>query len=61
MIHEDEREQMTSYCSSEMHDGKMLIRVYYDDANNAEEILLYSDDAMYKAKAKGKNNFHFYS
>lgn len=37
------------------------ISIFPNDANNAEDILLLSDDAMYQAKAKGKNNFHFYN
>ena len=36
------------------------ISIFPHDANNAEEILQFADKAMYQAKAKGKNNFHFY-
>jgi diguanylate cyclase (GGDEF)-like protein/PAS domain S-box-containing protein len=36
------------------------ISIFPHDANNAQDLLLLADDAMYKAKAKGKNTFSFY-
>jgi len=37
------------------------ISVYPEDSALPENILKYSDLAMYKAKSKGKNTFHFYA
>ena len=37
------------------------ISIFPDDAQTSEEILHFSDDAMYKAKEEGKNRFHFYN
>jgi len=39
----------------------MGICVYPDDAISSEQLIQYSDAAMYKAKAAGKNNFIFHS
>ena len=36
------------------------ISIYPDDALSANNILKYADNAMYKAKAKGRNNFQYY-
>lgn len=38
----------------------MGISLYPQDADNAADLLKYSDIAMYKAKENGKNNFKFY-
>jgi len=47
-------------------DGKTLhistsigISLFTEDANNADELLVLADDAMYMAKKHGKNNFYF--
>jgi len=37
------------------------ISIYPQDATNLEDLIKYADDAMYKAKANGKNNFQYYS
>jgi len=36
------------------------ISIYPQDAIDYEDLIKYADDAMYKAKAKGKNNFQYY-
>ncbi len=36
------------------------ISLYPDDGNSVENLLKYSDTAMYKAKAEGRDNFQFY-
>lgn len=37
------------------------ISLYPDDGDSCENLLKYSDAAMYKAKDEGRNNFQFYS
>jgi len=37
------------------------ISLYPDDGENVQDLLKYSDAAMYKAKDEGRNNFQFYS
>ncbi|NHN35030.1 bifunctional diguanylate cyclase/phosphodiesterase [Paenibacillus agricola] len=37
------------------------ISLYPDDANDQELLVKLADQAMYDAKAKGKNRFHFYN
>jgi len=37
------------------------ISLYPDDGKHAQDLLKYSDAAMYKAKDEGRNNFQFYS
>jgi diguanylate cyclase (GGDEF)-like protein/PAS domain S-box-containing protein len=37
------------------------ISIYPDNATTAEDMLKFSDTAMYKAKDEGRNNFQFYS
>jgi len=37
------------------------ISLYPDDGEHAQDLLKYSDAAMYKAKDEGRNNFQFYS
>ena len=37
------------------------IAIYPEDANNMEDLLRNSDAAMYTAKARGRNNFQFFS
>jgi|GEM_PF-757684 diguanylate cyclase (GGDEF)-like protein/PAS domain S-box-containing protein len=36
------------------------IAIYPDDGNNFQDLLQYSDLAMYEAKKRGKNRFHFF-
>ena len=37
------------------------ISLYPDDGDNSEDLLMYADNAMYKAKEEGRNNYQFYS
>ncbi|WP_078548395.1 EAL domain-containing protein [Litchfieldia alkalitelluris] len=37
------------------------ISLYPDDANNIDAMVKYADTAMYMAKAKGRNNFQYYT
>jgi len=37
------------------------ISLYPQDGKNAQDLLKYSDAAMYKAKEEGRNNFQFYN
>ena len=37
------------------------ISLYPDDGDNSQDLLKFSDAAMYKAKNEGRNNFQFYS
>ncbi len=41
--------------------GSIGISLYPQDAKDAQNLLKYSDTAMYKAKEEGRNNFQFYS
>ena len=49
-------DENTLYVSSSIG-----ISLYPDDGTNTQDLLKYSDAAMYKAKEKGRNNFQFYS
>jgi diguanylate cyclase (GGDEF)-like protein/PAS domain S-box-containing protein len=37
------------------------VSIYPDDGTNGEDLLKYADNAMYKAKEEGRNNFRFYT
>ena len=37
------------------------VSIYPDDGNSGEDLLKYADNAMYKAKEEGRNNFRFYT
>lgn len=37
------------------------ISAYPDDSENSDDLLMYADSAMYKAKENGKNDFAYYS
>ncbi|MCI0734067.1 MAG: EAL domain-containing protein, partial [Methylococcaceae bacterium] len=37
------------------------LSVYPDDTDQAQTLLSFADLAMYRAKAKGRNNFHYYT
>ena len=41
--------------------GSIGISIFPDDSDEMETLVSHADDAMYKAKEKGKNNFQFYS
>lgn len=40
--------------------GSIGIATYPDNAADAEQIIVYADDAMYQVKKSGKNNFAFF-
>ncbi|MFC4259805.1 putative bifunctional diguanylate cyclase/phosphodiesterase [Marinobacter lacisalsi] len=40
--------------------ASMGITVYPQDASSAERLIRHADQAMYSAKEKGRNNFHFF-
>lgn len=44
------------YCTASIG-----VSVYPDDTADPEELLLYADLAMYRAKQNGRNNFEFYT
>lgn len=44
------------YCTASIG-----VSVYPDDTSNPEDLLLYADLAMYRAKQNGRNNFEFYT
>ena len=37
------------------------VSIYPDDGESAEDLLKYADNAMYRAKEEGRNNFQFYT
>ena len=41
--------------------GSLGVTLYPDDANNTKDLLKYADQAMYKAKASGKNSYKYYT
>ncbi len=40
--------------------GSLGIALYPADAGNADDVLKYADEAMYRSKNAGRNAFHFY-
>jgi diguanylate cyclase (GGDEF)-like protein len=58
-------ESMTDPISCDGHhfvvSPSIGIAMYPQDGRNPEELLMHADSAMYKAKARGRNNFQFYS
>jgi diguanylate cyclase (GGDEF)-like protein/PAS domain S-box-containing protein len=49
-------EEHTLYVSASIG-----ISLYPQDGTSSNELLMYADNAMYKAKEEGRNNFQFYS
>ena len=41
--------------------GSVGVTLYPDDASNTKDLLKYADQAMYQAKASGKNSYKFYT
>ncbi|AXT40192.1 EAL domain-containing protein [Alteromonas sp. BL110] len=41
--------------------GSLGVTLYPDDADNTKDLLKYADQAMYKAKASGKNSYKYYT
>ena len=37
------------------------ISIFPDDSDNSETVIKYADDAMYRAKERGRNNYQFYN
>ncbi|ANU15521.1 diguanylate cyclase [Planococcus halocryophilus] len=51
-----------SIKNQELHVSMSIgIAVYPDNGNTTSELLKHADSAMYSAKAKGKNNYQFFS
>ncbi|MDY6977723.1 MAG: EAL domain-containing protein [Pseudomonadota bacterium] len=41
--------------------GSLGVTLYPNDADNTKDLLKYADQAMYKAKASGKNSYKYYT
>ena len=54
-------EQYTTCGNTCTLGGSIGISIFPDDSDEMETLVSYADDAMYKAKEKGKNNYQFYS
>ena len=54
-------EQYTTCGNTCTLGGSIGISIFPDDSDEMETLVSHADDAMYKAKEKGKNNYQFYS
>ena len=54
-------EPFITYGNTCLISGSIGISIFPDDSDEMETLITQSDDAMYKAKEKGKNNYQFFA